>query len=55
LEEVIGSSNWDAAFEDLLQRIDRAIPELGLLIDRQPSIPGFQDQLIWMARDMDHF
>jgi len=48
-----GSNNWDAAFGDLVQRIDRAIPELGLLTDRQPSIPAFPDQPIWMARDMD--
>jgi len=48
-----GSNNWDAAFGDLAQRIDRAIPELGLLTDRQPSIPAFPDQPIWMARDMD--
>jgi len=48
-----GSNNWDAAFEDVVHRIDRAIPELGLLTDRQPSISGFPDQPIWMARDMD--
>jgi len=48
-----GSNNWDAAFEDVVHRIDRAIPELGLLTDHQPSIFGFPDQPIWMARDMD--
>jgi len=63
-----GGSNWDAAFEDVVLRIDRALPELGLLTDRQsgiiaqtgpnglplPSIPGLPGGWpIWMARGMD--
>ena len=50
---LLGSNNWGAAFEDVVHRIDRAIPELGLLTDRKPSISGFPNQPIWMARDMD--
>jgi len=67
-ETLEGGSNWDAAFEDLVLRIDRALPELGLLTDRQsgiiaqtgpnglplPSIPGLPGGWpIWMARGMD--
>jgi len=67
-ETLDGGSNWDAAFEDLVLRIDRALPELGLLTDRQsgiiaqtgpnglplPSIPGLPGGWpIWMARGMD--
>jgi len=64
-----GGSNWDAAFEDLVLRIDRALPELGLLTDRQSGIiaqtgpnglplpsglPGLPGGWpIWMARGMD--
>jgi len=29
---------WDAALDNLVERIDRAIPELGLLTDRQGII-----------------
>merc|ERR1712180_447694 len=30
--------NWDAALDNLVERIDKAIPELGLLTDRQGII-----------------
>ena len=66
---LLGGSNWDAAFEDLVLRIDRALPELGLLTDRQSGIvaqlgpnglplpsglPGLPGGWpIWMARGMD--
>ena len=30
--------HWDAALDNLVERIDRAIPELGLLTDRQGII-----------------